>query len=212
VASALLLAPLLGVIGARAEVEAQGPVLGVEVGKAGVQEEAATVFAPAGWGRGLVVGYRFDQLGVELHVGQAFRLDPLDPAVEGDVTGASLRLTTMGVRYTYLRRFWLVSAFAGVTRARVPLLVLDEVDEGGNLWRVDLRGVGPLFGAGLGVPIPRTALQILVEGRMVRCFWEQPLDYVSSFGTAGGATTWQTSTEPLEPEPWSLVVGLRAVL
>ncbi|MFH1465030.1 MAG: hypothetical protein ABIO70_11655 [Pseudomonadota bacterium] len=212
-ASLLVFAALLGALEARAEVHSHGPVLGFEVGKAGLGDEGATVFEPAGWGKGLVLGYRYDWLSVEGHLAQGYHLEPLDPLLDGDLTQGNLRMTTLGLRFTFLRRFWLATAFAGATRASLPLLVVDDaLYPGGNVTRDDLRGVGPLAGAGLGLPIPRTTLQVLVEGRMAWCAWEQPQTYISTVESTGGAVTWQTSVEPLAPRPWTLSVGLRAAL
>ncbi len=212
-ASPLALLPLLASLGAQGAVTSRGPVLGLDLGQAGLQGDGATVFETPGWGKAIVLGYRFDQLGLEWHIAQSYHLDPVDPAVEGDLTQGSLKLSTVGVRYTFLRRHWLATGFAGMTRASLPLLVIDpDLTSEGNVSRDDLLGVGPLAGLGLGLPLPGTALQVFVEGRTAWCAWEQPLEYIATIDTSGGTSTWQTSTDALDPKPWTLVLSLRAVL
>jgi hypothetical protein len=192
-----------------------GPVLGFELGVAGVLGTSGDVYRP-GFGKVLVLGWRVDRMAIEWHFAQSFGTQPSDDRLRGDTTAGNISMSTMTVRYLIFGPRPLLWAVAGVGKLSVPLLGATTTDDFGETTppeAISVYGLGPVAGGAVGLPIPGGGL-FTVEGRVLAPIgWELPRTYVVPGADApGGGVSYVSSTDDIDGVAWSVTAGVRLTL
>lgn len=98
-------------------------IFAIEVGTGAVSGASSSVYG-RGIGKSLVLGYRFRSFTLEWHFSQQYQLSVAD-VIDGEDTAGALGLSTLGVRHNMQGRHFVLSGFAGLTRAEMPMLVVE---------------------------------------------------------------------------------------
>ncbi len=97
----------------------------------------------------------------------------------------------------------------------MPLLSLVTDDAGEtSVERRDLVGIGGVGGIGIGVPIRKGQVRVGIELRAAYVVWERPgHPYVSEVEPIDeSSASYTEAVDDLDAIPWTIALGLRALL
>jgi hypothetical protein len=191
---------------ARADRPDRGPILGVEVGVAGIDTTSPIQFGQ-GVGKSLVFGWRSGRFAIEWHLLQTYHAMPSDERLRSDHTLGDISMTTWTMRYLLfapLPSVWLVG---GVGELSVP--VISSTSQKSDV--VDAFGV--VAGGAIG-SLVRGGFLVTVEGRAyVPVIWTLPRPYVVPTGDGPtGGVTYAPSTDDIDGVAWSFTLGVRVIM
>lgn len=168
----------------------------------------------AGFGLGLMVGFRYSRVTLEWHFAQHYDLRAKDSHLDGDNSNGTLRANEVLARVTLIDRPLILEAMAGGAVITAPIFVA-TMDEFGKpiVESRGMRGIGAMVGGAVGFrATEHLAITLEVRG-LISPSWELPAyEYVVPGGTLGDVTGYTTTGEDPSGTAWTATVLARYAL
>lgn len=200
----VVLATLVSLV-PRAQAERRnGPIIGLEIGAAGVTGTSGNVYRP-GAGSALVLGMRIDRFAIEWQPFQQYSVSARDARLRSIETAGQLNGSSFTLRYLVRQTLPLAWLVGGVGTVRAPI-----IDRNGRA--APVSGIGPVVGVAAGYPVGAALLTLEARGYVpvVRALPPEHLVFEGD-GPMGGLV-YSPDSDDVTGVAWTLGLGVRVLL